>query len=136
MTIEGQGGEQQTAAITGAKFEVRQPENAPVTELVLRGSDLKDCPRLSHGQRSHLIDEGAIAARSRGRALFGSGHGRFRTRGRWASATVRGTVWKVADTCDGTQTNVLRGVVKVHDFGLDRIVSVRAGQQYLAKARP
>jgi hypothetical protein len=24
----------------------------------------------------------------------------------------------------------------VHDFGLDRIVSVRAGQQYLAKARP
>jgi len=49
---------------------------------------------------------------------------------------VRGTVWHVEDRCDGTVTTVARGVVEVSDFGLDRTVAVRAGQQYFAKVRP
>jgi len=32
------------------------------------------------------------------------GGGRFRTRGRYSSATVRGTDWTVTDRCDGTLT--------------------------------
>jgi hypothetical protein len=66
--------------------------------------------------------------------LRGTAKGRFRTAGRFASATVRGTDWGVRDRCDGTLTVVRRGVVVVRDFRLHKSVIVRAGQTYLAKA--
>jgi hypothetical protein len=68
------------------------------------------------------------------RKLWGNGKGRFRTRGRYSSATVRGTKWLVQDRCDGTLTRVARGVVSVQDFRARKTVNVRAGQTYLAKA--
>jgi hypothetical protein len=68
------------------------------------------------------------------RRLWGNGQGRFRTRGRYSSATVRGTKWLVQDRCDGTITRVLRGVVRVRDFRARKTVSLRAGQSYLARA--
>jgi len=129
---------QQTAAFNGAKFEVRQEQaKAAVTEIVMRGGDFANCPRLDHGRRVQAIRNGVIAARgNRGRRLWGNGHGRFRTRGRWGSATVRGTIWQVEDRCDGTLTTVARGVVEVNDFGTGRTVSVKAGQQYFSRVRP
>ena len=66
--------------------------------------------------------------------LRGSAKGHFRTVGRFAAATVRGTDWGVRDRCDGTLTVVRTGVVVVRDFRLHRNVIVRAGQTYLAKA--
>ncbi len=66
--------------------------------------------------------------------LRGTAKGRFRTTGRFAAATVRGTDWGVRDRCDGTLTVVRRGVVVVRDFHLHKTVVVRAGQTYLAKA--
>jgi hypothetical protein len=66
--------------------------------------------------------------------LRGTAKGRFRTTGRFAAATVRGTDWGVRDRCDGTLTVVRRGVVVVRDFRLHKTVVVRAGQTYLAKA--
>jgi hypothetical protein len=129
---------QQTAAFSGAKFEIRQEKQQPVTDIVLRGGDFRGCPRPSHDQRAQQVRNGVIAARTgRGgsRGLWGNGRGRFRTRGRWGSATVRGTVWRVEDTCGGTRTTVARGRVDVMDFGLNRSVSVRSGQTYLAKVR-
>lgn len=136
LTSAGTGG-QQTAAFTGAKFEVRQEKaKAAVTELVLRGGAFKGCPRLDHGRRAAAIRNGFIASRSKGRRrLFGSGRGRFRTRGRWGSATVRGTTWKVEDTCGGTLTTVVRGVVEVADFGKKKTVRVRAGEEYFSRVR-
>jgi hypothetical protein len=65
--------------------------------------------------------------------LRGTAKGRFRTTGRFAAATVRGTDWGVRDRCDGTLTVVRRGAVVVRDFRLHRTVVVRAGQTYLAK---
>jgi len=128
---------QQTAAFNGAKFEVRQEQaKAAVTEIVMRGGDFANCPRLDHGRRVQAIRNGVIAARgNRGRRLWGNGHGRFRTRGRWGSATVRGTIWQVEDRCDGTLTTVARGVVEVNDFGTGRTVSVKAGEQYFSRVR-
>ena len=61
-------------------------------------------------------------------------HGRFRTRGRYAAATVRGTSWDMTDRCDGTLTTVRQGTVAVYDFISRKTVSVHAGQRYLAKA--
>lgn len=60
--------------------------------------------------------------------------GKFRTSGRYAAATVRGTAWDMIDRCDGTLTVVHRGVVSVHDLRLRKTVTVGAGHSYLAKA--
>jgi hypothetical protein len=67
------------------------------------------------------------------RQLWGNGKGRFRTRGRYSSATVRGTYWLVADRCDATLTQVRRGTVDTFDIPLNRIFRVRQGGTHLAK---
>jgi hypothetical protein len=52
----------------------------------------------------------ATAARRRGsRSLFARSTGRFRTKGRVASATVRGTTWRMIDSRFGTYAKVLKG---------------------------
>jgi hypothetical protein len=66
--------------------------------------------------------------------LRGNGRGRFRTRGRYSAATVRGTIWDTIDRCDGTLTKVTRGVVVVRDLRKRRNITVRAGKSYLARA--
>jgi PKD repeat protein len=67
------------------------------------------------------------------RQLWGSGKGNFRTYGRYASATVRGTIWLTADRCDGSQVTVRQGVVQVRDLVRRATVSVRAGHSYFAR---
>jgi hypothetical protein len=67
------------------------------------------------------------------RQLWAKGKGKFRTRGRYASATVRGTVWLTADRCDGTLTRVNQGIVQVADFTLKKKFLVHAGASHLAK---
>ena len=69
------------------------------------------------------------------RQLWGSAKGAFRTKGRFASATVRGTFWFIQDRCDGTLTQVIEGTVDVLDTVKHKTVSVTAGQSYLAVAR-
>jgi hypothetical protein len=66
--------------------------------------------------------------------LKGSAHGKYTTNGQYSAATVRGTIWSVANRCDGTLTAVTRGVVSVRDFVRRKTITVRAGQHYLAKA--
>ena len=68
------------------------------------------------------------------RKLKGNADGRFRTRGRHSSATVRGTIWTVSDRCDGTLTKVKRGKVAVRDFRRGRTIVLRAGKSYLARS--
>jgi hypothetical protein len=98
--------------------------SAPVTTLTLAGA-LPDCTK---GARA------AAATKRKQRHLWGDGKGRFRTGGRFSSATVRGTRWVVSDRCDGTLTRVVRGSVTVRDRVRDRTVIVREGEQYLAHA--
>jgi hypothetical protein len=61
-------------------------------------------------------------------------NGRFRTRGRYSAATVRGTKWDTIDRCDGTLTVVHRGTVDVLDFARRKTIAIHAGHSYLAKA--
>lgn len=70
------------------------------------------------------------------RKLWGNGNGKFRTTGRFSSATVRGTIWQIADRCDGTLVTVRRGRVEVFDNVRKRRVVLRAGQSYLARPAP
>jgi hypothetical protein len=75
----------------------------------------------------------AAKKKKRKRRLWGDGHGKFRTKGSFSSATVRGTKWLVQDTCSTTTTRVKRGRVAVRDFVKDKTVLVKAGKTYVAR---
>ncbi|MFI5003423.1 MAG: fibronectin type III domain-containing protein, partial [Solirubrobacterales bacterium] len=66
--------------------------------------------------------------------LNASGHGHFSARGQYSAATVRGTIWSVANRCDGTLTRVKRGVISVRDFRRRKTFTLFTGQSYLARA--
>jgi hypothetical protein len=97
----------------------------PITTLALAGA-LPSCGKSARAA--------ATTRRRKQRHLWGDGKGRFRTSGRFASATVRGTRWVVSDRCDGTLTRVVRGSVTIRDRVRKKTVIVREGQQYLARA--
>ena len=68
--------------------------------------------------------------------LHGSARGKFRTKGRYSAATIRGTVWTIADRCDGTLTRAIKDTVTVNDFVLHKTITLRPGHSYLAQAHP
>ena len=74
-------------------------------------------------------------SKKRVRRLFGDAKGTFRTSGRNAAATVRGTRWGVQDRCDGTLVAVQRGRVEVRDKVKRKTIILRRGKTYLARAR-
>jgi hypothetical protein len=104
-----------------------QDRRSGLTTLTLTRGDFSSCPGGKQAWNPF-----ATAARQ-GNRVWGSGKGRFRTRGRYSAATVRGTTWLVQDTCAGTLTRVKTGTVEVNDFVRHRTVVVRTGRRYLAK---
>ncbi len=115
-------------------FTIRQRHaNRAIMQLVLGGGKFTVCRRRT-SSASSVDSSNARRPRRPVRRLWGSGKGRFETRGRYSSATVRGTRWLVADRCDGTLTRVTQGVVLVRDFKRRKSVLVRAGRSYLARA--
>jgi CSLREA domain-containing protein len=114
----------QTADFYDGIFRISQTRGArPITELRL--VEQLTCPR---GRK-------AQAAATRKRRLWGNGRGRFRTRGQYSAATVRGTIWLTEDRCGSTVTRVRQGRVQVRDFVARKIVVVRAPRSYTARAR-
>jgi Tol biopolymer transport system component len=101
----------------------------PVTDLRLRTAGY----RASCGTGGGEARASARKTKRLGR-LWGKGKGRFRTRGRFSAATVRGTTWLTEERCDGTRTEVEKGVVAVYDRGRRATVRVKAGDSYLARA--
>jgi hypothetical protein len=141
-----------SAADTGAKktqrsdfydgvFQVKQsvPKKKPkkakalITDLVLKGEPPRSQCAPQKGARSAGANKKKGPKTVLGQ-LWGNGKGKFRTSGKYSSATVRGTIWLVQDRCEGTLTKVSRGTVQVADFQRNKTVSVRAGHSYLARA--
>jgi hypothetical protein len=106
-------------------FTVTQAKTG-LTDLKLAGGSFRSCPRSSSA---------SLAKVKVIRHLWGDGKGKFRTKGRYASATVRGTTWNTIDRCDATQIRVTRGSVLVRDNVKKKNVVVKAGRSYLAKSR-
>jgi hypothetical protein len=96
-----------------------------VFELRLIGGNFTVCPRRRTSSAS--------ATTTVVRQLWGKGKGRFRTKGRYASATVRGTTWLTADRCDATLIRVRVGVLDVRDLPDRRTIRIRAPRTYLAR---
>ena len=97
-----------------------------IVRLDLFGGNFKRCGR------------GGIAAGKKNKSvrhLWGQGSGKFRTAGRFASATLRGTTWLTDDQCGGTLVRVTVGTVAVRDLPRKRDVTVTAPKRYFAKAR-
>ena len=110
-------------AVRGARAAAARAA-AGVVELRLTGGAFGRCKARSlQGSKLRPV-----------RRLWGKGKGKFRTRGRYAAAAVRGTWWLTADYCDRTLVSVKAGVVAVTDLVKRKTVLVRAGQSYTALA--
>jgi hypothetical protein len=141
QSARNKNGATQASEFVGGVFQVLQSGKTSakgLTELRLKGSSFRSCRRSgkrAKGKKSDLnADAAARRSKRRIRRLRGSGKGRFRTRGRYSSATVRGTIWTVTDRCDGTLTKVSRGRVAVRDLRKRKTKVLRAGKRYLARA--
>jgi hypothetical protein len=142
ITATGTAGKTQTGKFGGALFVLAQSRNARLKGLttlsLLEG--VRGVPSYASCKARRADDRpgsGAATSRVSSRVLallHSSVSGHFRTRGRYAAATVRGTVWDMIDRCDGTVTRVHRGTVIVNDLARHKTVTVRAGHSYLAKA--
>jgi Ca2+-binding RTX toxin-like protein len=119
----------QTATLSRGAFVITQPRAGHgLTDLTLTGgASLSSCPVAKAGRRA------TAAAKRVLKRLAGQGHGRFATRTRNSTATVRGTTWLVEDRCDGTLTRSISGTVVVHDLVKNRTVTLKSGHSYLAR---
>jgi hypothetical protein len=127
LTSVNANGETQSAVFYGGKFLVTQHDGSGLVILKMRGGDLSSCP----GGTAKSPRAGTSG--KKGRHLWGSGHGNFRTEGNNGSATVRGTVWFVEDRCDGTFFKTKRGIVTIRDFKTKKSFALPAGKSYLAQ---
>jgi hypothetical protein len=136
----GTGTKTQTAQFYDGTFKISQsvPKGsrsaALTTDLTLAGEPLRaQCPSARGASAAAVTrKKGPHAVLGK---LWGNGKGRFRTNGKYSSATVRGTIWLTTDRCDGTLTTVKRGTVSVRDLRRHKTVTVKAGHSYLARAR-
>ncbi|MGZ4196536.1 MAG: hypothetical protein ACXVEW_03930 [Solirubrobacteraceae bacterium] len=99
VTARGAAGGEQSGVFDGGAFVVTQDRSGVVDLLLTGGRRAARACGAAAGR-----DPQAAAALSAKvlRLLHGRAHGRFRTRGRFAAATVRGTQWTTMDRCDGT----------------------------------
>jgi hypothetical protein len=99
----------------------------PITTLVLTG------PLDACGART-TSGVGAKPKHKVIRHLWGNAKGSFRTKGKYASATVRGTQWETIDYCDGTTVIVKVGIVDVLDLVRNVLHPVSAGNSFFTPA--
>jgi sugar lactone lactonase YvrE len=125
MTTAAGAGTTGSADFYEGRFVVTQA-NAGTRLTTLKLSAPLSCARRSAGL-------GASPAKQR--HLWGSGKGNFRTTGRFAAASVRGTIWLTTDTCTTTTVRVKQGRVAVRDAVRKRTVFVTAGKTYTARKR-
>jgi hypothetical protein len=128
---KGSSGRTQTADFWAGRFTIFQ-EEGDNREAVLKFAGKRRC------ERRKTKSAGRVQTLSRGgkggRKLWGSGSGNYKTVGSHGSATVRGTIWLVADRCDGsTLFKVKKGTVVVRDFVKKSSVVLKAGESYIAK---
>jgi hypothetical protein len=133
-----------TGTFSGGVFRVIQTTSGPNTGLTtLRLADrapaFAGAPSYATACKAHLTSDGSTVAHvalSR-RVLFtlrSRASGPFRTRGRYAAGTVRGTQWTTTDRCDGTLIAVQLHAVEVTDLVRHVALLITAHHSYLAEA--
>jgi hypothetical protein len=125
----GKGGRVQFADFFEGVFQVLQKPGEALTVAKLVGGSFAGCPRLTRASAAAKRKKTSSV-----RHLWGSGSGQFRTAGRYASATIRGTKWLTDDRCNGTLIRVTAGSVTVRDLTLKKSIVVKRPESYLAPA--
>ena len=129
------GRKYQSGEFFAGLFQVLQSRSSRargMTEVRSKGASFRSCRSRGRGS-ANAAARRRLSRRTINRLRGSVRRGRFRTRGRYSAATVRGTKWVTADRCDGTLTKVTRGKVAVRDFRRRRSVLLRAGKSYLAR---
>ena len=111
-------GSQQSAEFFQGAFRLAQ-DRSGLTTLSLVGT--------TRGARAGAAKTRVI------RRLWGDGKGKFRTKGKYATASLRGTRWLTADQSNGTLVRVTQGRVLVRDLRRRTNILLRAGRSYLAR---
>ena len=124
----------QTGKFGGAVFKVTQTRSG-LTTVSLVSNAFKGAPSFASCKAKKGKAVGAALSKKALQLLHSSAKGKFRTKGRYAAATVRGTVWTIADRCDGTLTHAIKDTVTVNDFVRHKTIILRAGHSYLAKKK-
>ena len=130
----------QKGTFGGAVFKLSQATRGAgkglVTLTLVEGAGFKGAPTYATCKKpkKKAGDASAAAASSKAlQLLHASAKGKFKTSGRYAAATVRGTKWTITDRCDGTLTHDITDSVAVTDFVHHKTIILHAGQSYLAK---
>ena len=123
-SLSSRNGKPQTARFRDGIFRISQ--SGQVTVLTL--TEALDCrrSRASTAQKKR---------KPKTRKLWGNGKGKFRVKGQYSAATIRGTKWLVQDGCGYTRTKVTVGSVLVRDQVRKRNIVVRRGKTYTARPR-
>ena len=131
ITTASAGGGTQTQSFYDGEFKLTQARNGTVLATLL-GGDFAGCHRSRH--RAHK--SAAFAAKSKpARKLWAEGHGKYSTKGNYATGAALGTRWVIEDLCQGTLIRVVLHRVFVTNLVTHRHLTVYAGHSYLAKAR-
>jgi hypothetical protein len=125
----------QTGKFGGAVFKITQSHSGLATLSLVEGS-VNGAP--SYASCKAKPGNAVIARLSKRtlQLLHGSAHGKFRTKGRYAAATIRGTIWTIADRCDGTLVHAIKDTVTVNDSVRHKTIALHPGHSYLAQAQP
>jgi hypothetical protein len=125
----------QSGKFGGAVFKVTQTRSG-LTTVALVSNAFKGAPSFASCKAKNGKAVTAAVSKKTLQLLHSSAHGKFRTKGRYAAATVRGTIWTIADRCDGSLTHAIKDTVTVNDLVRHKTIILHAGHSYLALAKP
>ena len=131
VTTAQPGGGTQTVSYYEGEFKLTQERNGQVVATLIGGS-FASCPRVKGRKHHH---RSAHAAKKKPvRKLWAEGHGKYSTKGNYATGAALGTRWITEDVCGGTLIKVLLHRVLVTNLVTHHHVTVTAGHSYLARA--
>jgi hypothetical protein len=99
VTARDASGARQSGLFDGGAFVIKQ-DRSGLVDLLLAGG--RRGPQACGASAARDPEAGVAVSSTVLRLLHASAHGRFRTSGHYAAATVRGTQWTTMDRCDGT----------------------------------
>jgi hypothetical protein len=126
----------QSGKFGGAVFKVTQARSGQATLALVEGARFKGAPTYASCSTKKGKAFTAGVSTKTLQLLHASAHGKFRSKGRYSAATIRGTIWTIADRCDGTLVHAIKDTVTVDDFVLHKTIALRPGHSYLAEAHP
>lgn len=136
-TSTGKNGKTYEGTFGGAVFKFNQMASGPskgLSTLTLWEGTPGGVPAYASCKAKGAADAHAALSSRVLQTLRSHVSGSFRTRGRYAAGTVRGTQWTTTDRCDGTLISVQVHSVLVINLYTSKTFLISAGHHYLARA--